>query len=608
MIRTNSKVSFMISLKSRAQLVGLALGLLLASGSVGLCWEATYSPAFTPDLPASDPNRIVTYSYEFTGWAWATAQCAGVDARLVGSTEEKTNGVIKKGQSQLDRFTMSDPCCSSGYFILHDTATVTNGPDGLIYSPPQGYEIISECGVGITRQCSTIDCLYYRYTYDDNNYYPCETSTNTTTQTNAQGEILWEMKITRGAGPCWLFQETTCDCENGSIAFPMVYARSAYYRIDFTIYPGATPPQAPAGPGPVIIGTGNGSIPTVSASALSPTTINEGGTPNTTLFRVTRSSPSTSGDNLPVTFNLNGTATYLQDYTIAGAFYNTWQGGYAIIPAGQDHVDITITAVDDSVIESPLESVALAITSQSVYTIGTASATIQIQDNDGCVARPSGLVAWWRAEGNTLDSISGASATLVNGASINSNGKVGQTFNFDGIDDFVRIEDRPELRITGPMSIEAWVYPTSSGTWDNIVTKWDMVGGFNQRSYSLGRGPDQRAFFVISSTGTDAGATSLYSSSTIPVNQWSHLIGTFDGSTVKIYVNGGLQGQASHTGGIWPGAAPVAISGAIGGGGPNQVISAFPGRIDEASIYNRGLTLGEVQSLFNSGSAGKCPP
>src|SRR6185369_10095896 len=84
---------------------------------------------------------------------------------------------------------------------------------------------------------------------------------------------------------------------------------------------------------------------------------------------------------------------------------------------------------------------------------------------------PSDLVAWWPAEDNTIDSVSGSAATLFNGASVMKEGKVGQTFVFDGVDDHVRIKDRPELHITGPMTIEAWVFPTTNDTSRNIAAK-----------------------------------------------------------------------------------------------------------------------------------------
>src|SRR6266446_2052428 len=59
-----------------------------------------------------------------------------------------------------------------------------------------------------------------------------------------------------------------------------------------------------------------------------------------------------------------------------------------------------------------------------------------------CVATPSGIVSWWRAESNALDSVDGNNGVLLNGASIVA-GKVGQAFSFDGVNDVVSVADAP---------------------------------------------------------------------------------------------------------------------------------------------------------------------
>jgi|SRR6266850_5270795 len=53
-----------------------------------------------------------------------------------------------------------------------------------------------------------------------------------------------------------------------------------------------------------------------------------------------------------------------------------------------------------------------------------------------CVAPPSGLAAWWQAEGNAKDIIGGINGVLVNGTSFTT-GYVGQAFSFNGINQYV---------------------------------------------------------------------------------------------------------------------------------------------------------------------------
>src|ERR1017187_2636708 len=69
--------------------------------------------------------------------------------------------------------------------------------------------------------------------------------------------------------------------------------------------------------------------------------------------------------------------------------------------------------------------------------------TVQIPSRgQGCTAAPQGLVDWWKAEGNALDVVSGTTGTLMNGASFSS-GEVGQSFNFNGANQFVKIPKAP---------------------------------------------------------------------------------------------------------------------------------------------------------------------
>ena len=62
----------------------------------------------------------------------------------------------------------------------------------------------------------------------------------------------------------------------------------------------------------------------------------------------------------------------------------------------------------------------------------------------GCTPPPSGIVAWWPAEGNALDIIGANNGTLVNGTSF-TNGEVGEAFYFNGINNFVLVNASPSL-------------------------------------------------------------------------------------------------------------------------------------------------------------------
>src|SRR4029077_20926090 len=75
-----------------------------------------------------------------------------------------------------------------------------------------------------------------------------------------------------------------------------------------------------------------------------------------------------------------------------------------------------------------------------------------------CLTPPSGMVAWWDGD-NTANDISGNHnvGTLQNGAGF-APGKVGQSFKFDGVDDFASITNNSSLDLgTGDFTIDLWV-------------------------------------------------------------------------------------------------------------------------------------------------------
>src|SRR5262249_53092516 len=59
-----------------------------------------------------------------------------------------------------------------------------------------------------------------------------------------------------------------------------------------------------------------------------------------------------------------------------------------------------------------------------------------------CVNGPSGIVAWWRAENNALDSVGANHGMLTNSATF-APGKVGEAFSFEGTNDFMEVPNSP---------------------------------------------------------------------------------------------------------------------------------------------------------------------
>jgi hypothetical protein len=210
------------------------------------------------------------------------------------------------------------------------------------------------------------------------------------------------------------------------------------------------------------------------------------------------------------------------------------------------------------------------------------------------VTPTDGLVSWWRGDENANDSADSNDGTLLNGGAY-APGVFGSAFSLDGINDHVRVANSANLQFTTALTLAAWVNPSSRGTVDNIISKWDAVS-VNQRSYGLGIGTDGRGFMALSRTGfgTDA---SLYTTLATPLNTWTHLAATYDGAFVRFYVNGVFDSELAYSGTIFNGTDDISIGALVGGVGVGASAYCFGGLIDEAVVYNRALTSGEILAL-----------
>jgi hypothetical protein len=215
----------------------------------------------------------------------------------------------------------------------------------------------------------------------------------------------------------------------------------------------------------------------------------------------------------------------------------------------------------------------------------------------------SGIVAWWPAETNANDRI-GTNNGVLNGNVTYTNGKVGEAFNFDGAS-YVQVPDSPSLHFTNVMTVEAWVnLRTFVGANSREIVSKFAAAGLAQNVFTLAIDPaTQKAYYVINSSN-NTGNAQVFSATAIPTNRWVHLAGVCDGTAVRIYVNGQLSATTAWTRGIFPGNQPLTIGCTM----QSSPTSYFNGLIDEATLYNRALSAGEIQAIYNSSYLGKCPP
>ncbi len=315
-----------------------------------------------------------------------------------------------------------------------------------------------------------------------------------------------------------------------------------------------------------------------------------------------------------VRFYIDGAAAGSAGYDRTFTFGTPFAIGSLGVTIGQNYT--FLGSIDElGLYNRPLSAAEIA----SIHQAGAAGKCL-VPAAPQCATAPAGLVAWYPGEGTAADGLGSHPGTFP-GARFAA-GKVGQAFDFDGSNEVV-IPDAPEFN-TGTFTIEAWIYPTVlDGTVDIIVnkeTRYPSVltdiqfeigvkGPLNDAPNNIPTG--NLAFFLGGVDGLPnnyGGWTDAKSS--IPVATWTHVALVVEPGSATAYVNGvatfsvnGLGGKLSTN--AWPMKLGSRSTLYVTETRPQD---RFKGRIDEFSFYGRALTAGEIGSVFQAGSAGKCIP
>ncbi len=223
-----------------------------------------------------------------------------------------------------------------------------------------------------------------------------------------------------------------------------------------------------------------------------------------------------------------------------------------------------------------------------------------------------GLVGYWTFDGNDIVNgvIKDVSGRGNNGNTISIAsstfyvpGKIGQAVNFDGVNNYLEVGSAasPSSAIT----ISAWVYWNGGSNYPSILCRTSAfdeatakycfyiklgTGGVGQLSFSMGGGkvtqttllvPKNKWTFVSVVRGAGSATATLY------MNNASLVIGGTGGS--GDYADPTYSSELARIGTFFTGA--------------NQ--GRFPGSIDDVRIYNRALSVQEIQQLYSTGAATK---
>lgn len=238
---------------------------------------------------------------------------------------------------------------------------------------------------------------------------------------------------------------------------------------------------------------------------------------------------------------------------------------------------------------------------------GNRSAQVLVNASTSTCPVSTGLVVGYNfneTSGTTANDLSGSGNNgAITGATRSTLGKYGGALLFNGTSNFVSTADSTSLHLTNGMSLEAWVNPNALGTtgtsWRTVVFK-EQPAGMNYALYANNGSARPTGQVNIGGEKNAAGSAQL------SLNVWTHLTTTFDGSNLRLYVNGSLVSTTAVSGSISPSTGLLKIGGnAIWGS------EFFSGLIDEVRVYNRALSGGEITTDMNTpvgGTLDTTPP
>ena len=223
----------------------------------------------------------------------------------------------------------------------------------------------------------------------------------------------------------------------------------------------------------------------------------------------------------------------------------------------------------------------------------------------------NGLVGYWPFNGNANDESGNGNNGTVNGAALTSDrfGNAGSAFNF--FNNYISLS---QPFFNGSTNVNSLTYsiwfkcsqlPSSSTNYTLSAKEgfWRLIGLYINSDGIVSYGgsqPNPQSYFGLSSQNS------------ILINQWNHIIVTFENSTLKLYLNGNLEGTSviqystlDYSYLALGNSTSTNLIGAVNPVSPGLTNFAN-GIIDDFGIWNRTLTQQEITNLYNSTSSSEC--
>lgn len=156
-------------------------------------------------------------------------------------------------------------------------------------------------------------------------------------------------------------------------------------------------------------------------------------------------------------------------------------------------------------------------------------------------------------------------------------GKLGKALDFDGVDDYVDYGVGVSSKITSSYTIETWIKP------DSVPVSGEGLASAQNLKYGITYYTDGKVWAYV-----DGGSNSIRDS--VPIEQWTYIVATFNGTYLKLYKNGIEVASANYAGKTPAGGTAFRIGHHSG---------YFNGIIDEVRLYPYALSAEQIKAHYN---------
>jgi hypothetical protein len=215
--------------------------------------------------------------------------------------------------------------------------------------------------------------------------------------------------------------------------------------------------------------------------------------------------------------------------------------------------------------------------------------TIQVQSARVPPQGDAGLVGWWTLDGNGTDQSGQGNNAAAAGSVSYTTGRISSAALLASGGRLV-VGDSSSLDITQAITMAAWIRPSKTAT-QYVIGKKEYG---NVDGYELSLSSDGRVF-VRFNQDSNGDTYRVNSTSKYPTNgqTWMHVAATYDGATIRLYINGQLQASKNA-------AFQIATNDVdLGLGAEHDGYRGMSGALDDVRVYSRALSAQEISALYS---------